>query len=672
MISNGIAACAAALIMTVLAAPVGILTLQIMGMWQPDRKLLLVAVLVGLLVFPLVINLIVGLTSVPLAVTSVLVIWIGLILSLYFIRRLTLHLVPRDHWSEHTFKGYGWALLGVGTVLGVLTLMPLLIHNVPIGNLGVYRTNVTDWAKHISITTAIISSQKLPPPNPFLIADSRLHYYYLSYVLPAFTVEVSGEQISAANSLMGLVLIQSFCIPYLIFVYAVELGTAFGLSKRGAFWASVFANLLCGLDGLLILLTRFFTGNWPGDTHFWEIINNRELTSINYGLIWTPQHIMGLIAFILLQTLYYSLLTTYSRNKQVLLTIASATLLASMQGSSAFVWLVTLAAVGLMSLVELLLKHFKNALLLICSVILSVLLSIPMLILVSQRTQIPISIFISSAGQLGPFNALLGSGQVANFFDFFVQLLISYGFLIIVGVAGILKLSQQAKNNVQIRLWMTSAFTILIFLLAIRDNATINNYAPRISPMLCVVLAVPGAYWWIQRTQSRSWRHYRLIQITLYGMLIVSLLTSFYEPIIYLLNPALIPSSEVELYQWLNTHLGRNDIYQIGLLIDGNAPYFVSHRTALADDGLHVAMLYASSLQLYEETYADIQAGYNTPKAQEASRLFSQLNISYVVTSNVPEQAIHLNSIADTDFAQYFEMTFNNGDFVVYHIHNIF
>ena len=142
--------------------------------------------------------------------------------------------------------------------------------------------------------------------------------------------------------------------------------------------------------------------------------------------------------------------------------------------------------------------------------------------------------------------------------------------------------------------------------------------------------------------------------------------------IIYLSNPGLIPSSEVELYQWLNTHLGRNDIYQIGLIIDGNAPYFVSRRAALADDGLHVALLYASTSQLYEETFADIQAGYNVPRAQEASHLFSKLNISYVVTSNVPRQEIRLGSIEDSDFPQYFELTFNNGDFMVYHIHNIF
>ncbi|SRR5258706_8928589 len=84
MIANVIAACAAALIMTILAAPIGILALQLIGMWQPDRKLFFVAVLVGLLVFPLIINLIVMLTSAPLTVTSVLVVWIGLILKFVF------------------------------------------------------------------------------------------------------------------------------------------------------------------------------------------------------------------------------------------------------------------------------------------------------------------------------------------------------------------------------------------------------------------------------------------------------------------------------------------------------------------------------------------------------------------------------------------------------------
>jgi hypothetical protein len=608
-----------------LAIPTGILLLRALGLWHKHVLMLPTALTVGMLVLPLVWSW-VGAVSLP----AMLILW-GI---LFLLRRPALAIdLTLTRW-QMTF------LCGMSLLVVVLTALPLIIHGTPANDGRYYRTQATDWAKHLAIVSAL--GDNLPPPNPFLSAEPMLHYYYFPYVLPAFIHRTLA--LTSANSLIGAALLIAGAFPFLIYGY----GRQVGIKTNGALLAAFLATFVAGLDIIFVLVTGLTAGIWSSDVDFWVKIGDRTLTSILTHFIWTPQHAQGLLAFVLiLWTLHLAL-----REEDTLLTrmvagVGAAIWLAAMAGSSAFLWLATCAALGLFVLWELVRRRWKNMLLMVGVLVLSLVLSLPYLLLVVGRDQAPFYFAISGSGTLAPFAGLFGASPLTNLLDFPLQMVIEFGVTLVAGIVGLWRL----RRDVEFRLWTVCLIASLGIILTVRDQPTANNYAARVCTLSWVILAFVSTY---DLSLFKNW----LARI----LLGLGVLTVLYTPFALLGEPYLVSADEYEVYQWLNTHLAPNEVYQMGDGMEGNQTYFVERLTGLSDDAYHVAALYSANRENYTFVVAQLDMAYTTTSAAEAAQTFADIGVDYVVVSeSLPAQQ-------DVDFEVYFHEVYANPSYTVYQL----
>jgi hypothetical protein len=608
-----------------LTVPTGVLLLRALGLWRPHALMLPAALTVGMLALPLLWSWL-GSVSLP----AMLILWI----VLFLLRRpmLTIDL-SLSRWQIAL-------LCGMSLLVVVLTALPLVIHGTPTDDGQYYRTQATDWAKHLAIVSGMGDS--LPPPNPFLRAEPLLHYYYFPYVLPALMHRTFA--LTSANSLIGAALLLAGAFPFLVYGY----GRQVGIIANGALMAAFLATFVAGLDILFVLITGLTAGIWSSDVDFWVKIGDRTLTSILTHFIWTPQHAQGLLAFVLtLWTLHLVMHEEQTLRTKIVAAIGAAIWLAALAGSSAFLWLATLSGFGLFVLWELIRRWWNNAVLMIGVVLLSLVLSLPYLLLVVGREQSPFYIAISGSGALAPFSALLGASPLSNLLDFPLQMVVEFGVTLVAGVVGLWRL----RRGVEFRLWTVCLVASLGIILAIRDQPTANNYAVRVCTLTWVILALASGY---DMTVFKNW----LARM----MLILGVLTVLYTPFGLLREPYLISADEYETYQWLNTHLAPDEVYQMGDGVEGNQTYFIERLTGLSDDAYHVAALYSVGRENYTFVVARLDAAYATTSAAEAAQAFADIGVDYVVVSEpLPAQQA-------ADFDLYFHQVYANPSYTVYQL----
>ena len=79
--------------------------------------------------------------------------------------------------QRHGARPERFAVILTAVTLAVLVIIPFLPYGW-VGSDGVHRMAMTDWYKHLMVTTALDTADRLPPANPFLISDDNTAYYY--------------------------------------------------------------------------------------------------------------------------------------------------------------------------------------------------------------------------------------------------------------------------------------------------------------------------------------------------------------------------------------------------------------------------------------------------------------------------------------------------------------
>jgi len=649
---------AALLLLGGLALPTGWLFLRCLRL----PSLPPVAVLAGLLILPFYFNLLGAL--VPLGLAARILAWLVLNALLFYLMRGERAAYPQK------IPVLVW---GIAISAALLTLLPLVLHDVQVGENWVY-VMAGDWVKHIGVGNALATSDALPPPNPFLSTEPQLRYYYFAYILPGMVTPISGESITVTSSLTALAVLVAFCLPFVVFVY----GQLVGLSAKAAGIAVFLVILVSGLDFIYVLAERHASGFWVEHIDFWANHDLRRLNAISNMFIWTPQHTLGVGGFVLVMMLLAERVGWRQG-------AGLAVVIAALCGTSSFVWFGVLAGLGVFVLLESAFLRYSGgwrALAgvgwLVLGVIASLVLSLPYLQVVGERQESAFAISISptvSGWQYGGvFSQLFGGNALTYTLDFPLQMALEFGLVLFTGAAGWWMLRKNWRESAALRLWSVLLVVFFLIVLAIRpDRPDSNNYAARVAPMAWVLLGILSGFWWM--AARRGW----LVRGLGGVLLVLGVAATLYEPWIeqaphYLRLAGIesstprynvVTASQRELYRFLDETLTRDEVYQIGWEAD-QATYFVGRRAGVTAG--YLALLYVSRDTLfYVDALAALQLGFDAPTPQESALGFRHIGIDYIALD------ANMRLVAENapDFAEFFTLVFENADYRVYKIEGI-
>jgi hypothetical protein len=672
LLHNFLQITAAVFLLSILAAPTGYLLLRLLGI----RANLPVSILLGLVVLPFYLNLLGSFAPLILPIRLILLLILNGLLFALLKRKKMNHLdAEKKHEDFQSLKVCSILLLIAFAAL-LITLFPLLLHEVPIEERW-YYIMAGDWIKHIGIGNGMIADDRLPPANPFLSTEPSLRYYYFAYILPGTVTNLSDGAITVTSGLVGLAVLIAFTFPYLIFDY----GRVVGLSMRAALFATGLIVLVSGLDFFYVLEEHTRNGLWVEHIDFWANHDLRRINSISNMMIWTPQHVLGLVGFVFVLWFLHGLWTEQDIRYASLI----AVVIAALAGTSSFVWfgmLVGMAGfIGIEGLRWLYKReNLRPLVMLIGAVILSLILSLPYLQVVGGREEsafaIEISPTVSGIKYGGIFSDLFGASTLTYILDFPFQMLVEFGLVLLIGLAGLWLIRRQWTTRIEVRLWMVLLIIFFLIVLVVRPaRPDSNNYAARVAPMAWILLGILCGYWWMQFGNFRRWQQVGWIVAGLI-LLLPGLASTFYEPWIQqgpnyvrLLGSESgierhnsISKEQHQVYRWLDEHLARDEVYQMGWESD-TATYFVQRRAAVTAG--YLALLYVSDDVLYYvDAIAPLQIGYGSDNPVEAAAALRHIEIDYLVTT--PD--VVLSSQHDPMFEEYFERVFATEHYQIYRV----
>lgn len=665
-------------LLCLMSLPSGWLTLRWLGL-RLGALSLPVAALLGLLILPLYFNLL-GAIIKPLTLEVRAAAWVVLNLSLGFGGGS----LPRGSPTHPTSKRQYFTLSLIASIALLLTLFPLLLHDVPIEGRW-YYVMAGDWIKHIGVGNGLAADESLPPHNPFLSTETHLRYYYFAYILPSMIARLSDGAISVTSSLTAFAVLLAFGLPFLLFAYGREAG----LTAPAALFTTFLVILVSGLDILYVVDERRRLGYWVEHIDFWANHDLRRINSLSSMFIWTPQHVLGIAGAIFVLWFIHVIWQPQPFRGRIKYTLAIAVLIAALDGTSSFVWFGLMVGLGGFIVLEVLrgVKRLPAPLFfLMAAILLSFVLSLPYLTVVGQRGEAPAALEISPTVKGikygGIFSQLFGAHPLTYVLDFPFQMGVEFGLVMLTGFMGCWGLRRGWSAHVNVRLWTVMALTSYLIVLAVRpDRPDSNNYAARVAPLLWVISGIWSGFWWM-RLREAHLRH-RLAWSAVCSLLILAgLASTLYEswieqgsnyqkllgyPTSTQRNNS-VTESQHELYEWLDEHVGWDEIYQIGWETN-QATYFVQRRAGVTAG--YLALLYVSDPALfYVSANAALELGFNSPDPAQAAGAFKHIGIDYIVTTYNQPQNVTLASRGAAQFANYFTLVFEIDGYQVYRIHD--
>ncbi|HEX9808785.1 MAG TPA: hypothetical protein VGC25_04180 [Alphaproteobacteria bacterium] len=224
-------------------------------------------------------------------------------------------------------------LAATGIAFAAAAWLPFLTYGMHRAD-GVHRMAMSDWYKHLAVTTALGAADVLPPPNPFLHSAAAAPYYYGFHLVAASVARLAewiggafGADLAATSpaadpiylALLLLTLLTAAATPFVAYTAARTIaagrGSDLGDAPSVPLLAALGATLLAGFD--LVPLAIDAVGNavragpWRGgaewlrevipSTHldYWIHHNERQLNAPYLTTIWAPQHMAAVLLALL-------------------------------------------------------------------------------------------------------------------------------------------------------------------------------------------------------------------------------------------------------------------------------------------------------------------------------------------------------------------------------------
>jgi len=244
-----------------------------------------------------------------------------------------------------------WAVIGIWAVLAMIFL-PYAFVGADTGGGFAYRPFFqADFFKHMGHTYAVTHGE-LPPVDLFSCRGS-LHYYWLSYLVPATAVTISGGSATAQEAVLLVGLAQTVLLALLLFAAARALSG----SPKAAAAATALGFLCLTLDGPLFLIkgARLLLRN-PGIEIDWNPewmdlssalgLGHLDVNSLHRLCLYVQQHQLAVVFFVA-----WIVLATLPKTERVwAITLAKALLVLPLFGTSFLVGAVATTVVILTEL----------------------------------------------------------------------------------------------------------------------------------------------------------------------------------------------------------------------------------------------------------------------------------------------------------------------------------
>ena len=525
-------------------------------------------------------------------------------------------------------------------VIVLLVLVPFLPYGLERTD-GIHRMGMTDWYKHLMVTTAL-GGPAFPPANPFLMTDLHGTYYYGFHLLAAGVQKAAGIA-DSYPVLLWLTLLTAAAFPLVVFVVARGL---FGDARRAAV-AAVGATLLAGFDLVVWIIhaVRDVVAAWPlspglrglraavPSTHldFWIHHNERQFSPPYVSVIWAPQHVMAVLVALLA---WHALHRASSDRPSLREALLPALLLAALPALSAYVAIAL--ACGLLAGVAVdgwrerrAPWHTASARRWLATALLAFVAAIPVMWVLSRGESGQLIVAVSSAGNWlngAVFSTMFGDRTVTRLLDTPALYLVELGVIGLLGLAAIRERIARGTLSGQQREAAAIVAAILVLVTFVRPagDGPNNLYA---RPMLIVwaLLACFAADAWCAGAGRRWWRRAGVAVGA--GGIMLGALGATAEGFAFWATPA----DAVRAARWINERTSLSAV----IAADPerhNLGYWLRRRTVIADR--RHAVLFGATGEQYDDTLARLRQAYDAANPAEAARRFAGLGADVVIVDS--------------------------------------
>ena len=240
------------------------------------------------------------------------------------------------------------ALAAVGLISVCVVALPFTTYGLERAD-GIHRMAMTDWEKHIVMTTGVAASKEFPPPHPYIHADLNPSYYFGYHLIAAAVDHVAGDSGDVYLILLLLTLGTAAATPFVVYTFSRDL-----CDRPTALIAAAGATLLTGFDAAVLVVeaVRATVESWPlpsgvaglraivPSTHldFWIHNIDRQFSAPIVATMWAPHQTAAALTALLIMYLLAPHRSDPRRTRASWL--LPALLLGALPGLSAYVALV--------------------------------------------------------------------------------------------------------------------------------------------------------------------------------------------------------------------------------------------------------------------------------------------------------------------------------------------
>ena len=539
-------------------------------------------------------------------------------------------------------KGASRPVLAMGVAF-VLLLAPTFVSFGLTHSGGVHTLAMTDWYKHLTVTSAIAGADAFPPANPFLQAHAQPSYYFGFHLLAAAVSRLTSVAGDVYPALLVLTAVIGFSVPLVMYAYARPFG-----DQRFAVVAAA-ACFLYGFDLVVVAVdsVRSAWGAWPWpggleavralvpSTHldYWIHHNERQFNAFFTATAWAPQHVAAaLLALVALSLVSSTPSGQSARRSGILL---PALVLASLPAMSAYVAVALVVGVGVWLAVAVWpyrwepwrAPEFRRW---VPVGFASMLLSLPILTVLSggEGSGSDLSFGLSGSGGWingAVWNAIFGSHWWTNLLDTPAVYLVEFG---IIGVLAAVEITRWFRGSAERAAGVRAPIVIVLAILTLvtffrpPPDGPNNLYA---RPMLLVfAMLVPLAIRGAERVTRVGWLRtatvvcalgtgYALAGMVLQGLLFWS-----------------VPPALADACAWATRETPRSAVLAVHPdEFSRHIGFFCRRPLTIADVG-HARLLGAST-ELYERTSHAVDDAFSAASASDVAGRLDDLGVDTVL-----------------------------------------
>lgn len=529
----------------------------------------------------------------------------------------------------------------VTLVFVALVLLPFLVQGTVTGD-AVRKVGMTDWYKHVVVTSSLAAHEAHPVVNPFVTGEPFV-YYYGFHLVAAAVHELADQQENVFGTLLLITLIVAVCSPWVLYRFARHLG----LDPRPAAAVAAAGVLLAGFDvGIVVIdmVRSLLTNGIPGfdfeglrelvpatNPSYWMHHNERSFNSPYAATIWVPQHWSAALLAVLAVGTLAERRRHRSRTRAVLVAGLSLAALPALSSYVAVAVGFALLVAGVVGLVRRPrgaagapdLPTWGMA------ALVALIASSPMLVHVAGAADRQLRVAVSAAPSAwhgGVFTALLGDSAVTRLLDTPWMLVLQLGVVGLLGVAGAGRaLSGGRQVSGALQLVAPMPFAVILVAVLLRPPPGPNNFFAR--PMLvawCLLVPFAVVQWQRHRRGVGWWLLVALCALcVLYGAVGATVEGYFFRP---------SSVARVAVAEWVRSASPE----EARVAIDprehrSDFGYWIERDFVLGDP--RHAMLFGADPDAVEEIAARLRGAYDASTGAAAARAFADLGADVVLVS---------------------------------------